>query len=32
MPNFISEDNIEQAILQRLQFVYGYDAVPVRNR
>ena len=25
MPNFISEDNIEQAILQRLQFVHGYD-------
>ncbi|MCX6867062.1 MAG: hypothetical protein NTV46_12755 [Verrucomicrobia bacterium] len=25
MPNFISEDNIEQAILQWLQFVHGYD-------
>jgi type I restriction enzyme, R subunit len=25
MPNFISEDQIEQAILQRLQFVRGYD-------
>jgi len=25
MPNFISEDQIEQAILQRLQFVHGYD-------
>lgn len=25
MPNFISEDQIEQAILQRLQFIHGYD-------
>ncbi len=25
MPNFISEDNIEQAMLQRLQHLYGYD-------
>lgn len=25
MPNFISEDNIEQAILQKLQFLHGYD-------
>lgn len=27
MPNFISEDNIEQAIVQRLQHVYGYDTL-----
>ncbi len=26
MPNVISEDEIEQALLQRLQFVHGYDA------
>jgi type I restriction enzyme, R subunit len=25
MPNFISEDEIEAALLQRLQFLYGYD-------
>jgi len=25
MPNFISEDDIEQALLQRLQHLYGYD-------
>ena len=28
MPNFISEDQIEQALLQKLQHVHGYD-VPV---
>ena len=27
MPNFISEDDIEHAILQRLQHVYGYDTL-----
>jgi type I restriction enzyme R subunit len=25
MPNFISEDDIEQALLQRLQHPHGYD-------
>lgn len=25
MPNFISEDDIEQAMVQRLQHLYGYD-------
>ncbi len=25
MPNFISEDDIEQATLQRLQHLYGFD-------
>ena len=25
MPNFISEDEIEQGMLQRLQHFYGYD-------
>ncbi len=24
MPNFLSEDDIEQAMVQRLQLVYGY--------
>jgi type I restriction enzyme R subunit len=27
MPNFISEDAIEQAMVQRLQHLYGYDAL-----
>jgi len=27
MPNFLSEDNIEQAMLQRLQHLYGYDVL-----
>ena len=27
MPNFISEDQIEQALLQRLQHVCGYNAL-----
>ena len=27
MPNFISEDQIEQALLQRLQHLCGYDAL-----
>lgn len=27
MPNFISEDDIEQAMVQRLQHVYGYDTL-----
>ncbi|MFQ5472759.1 MAG: type I restriction endonuclease subunit R, partial [Dehalococcoidia bacterium] len=27
MPNFISEDDIEQAMMQRLQHVYGYDTL-----
>jgi type I restriction enzyme R subunit len=27
MPNFISEDDIEQALLQRLQHLCGYDAL-----
>ena len=27
MPNFISEDAIEQAVVQRLQHLYGYDAL-----
>ena len=27
MPNFLSEDDIEQAILQRLQILYGYDSL-----
>jgi len=27
MPNFISEDAIEQAIVQRLQHLYGYDVL-----
>ncbi|MBL1141587.1 MAG: type I restriction endonuclease subunit R [Proteobacteria bacterium] len=27
MPNFISEDDIEQAILQRLQHSYGFDVL-----
>jgi len=27
MPNFISEDDIEQAMVQRLQHLYGYDSL-----
>lgn len=27
MPNFISEDDIEQAMLQRLEHVHGYDSL-----
>ena len=27
MPNFLSEDAIEQAIMQRLQHLYGYDVL-----
>jgi len=27
MPNFISEDDIEQAMVQRLQHLYGYDVL-----
>ena len=27
MPNFISEDQIEQALLQQLQHVHGYDVL-----
>lgn len=27
MPNFISEDDIEQALLQRLQHLYGFDVL-----
>jgi len=27
MPNFLSEDAIEQAMVQRLQHVYSYDAL-----
>ncbi len=27
MPNFLSEDDIEQAMVQRLQHLYGYDAL-----
>ncbi|GGX52729.1 type I restriction endonuclease subunit R [Saccharospirillum salsuginis] len=27
MPNFMSEDNIEQAMVQRLQHLYGYDVL-----
>lgn len=27
MPNFISEDDIEQAMMQRLQHLYGYDTL-----
>jgi len=27
MPNFISEDEIEAAMLQHLQLLYGYDAL-----
>lgn len=27
MPNFISEDAIEEAMVQRLQHVYGYDTL-----
>jgi len=27
MPNFISEDDIEQAMLQHLQHSYGYDVL-----
>jgi len=27
MPNFLSEDAIEQAVVQRLQHLYGYDAL-----
>ena len=27
MPNFISEDQIEQALVQKLQHVYGFDAL-----
>jgi type I restriction enzyme R subunit len=27
MPNFLSEDDIEQAIVQRLQHLYHYDAL-----
>jgi type I restriction enzyme R subunit len=27
MPNFISEDDIEQAIVQKLQHLYGYDSM-----
>jgi type I restriction enzyme R subunit len=27
MPNFLSEDDIEQAMVQRLQHLYGYDSL-----
>jgi type I restriction enzyme R subunit len=27
MPNFISEDDIEVAMVQRLQHLYGYDSL-----
>ena len=27
MPNFISEDQIEQALLQRLQHLHGFDSL-----
>jgi len=27
MPNFISEDDLEVAMVQRLQHVYGYDTL-----
>jgi len=27
MPNFISEDDIEQAMLQRFEHVHGYDSL-----
>ena len=27
MPNFISENQIEQALLQKLQHVHGFDAL-----
>jgi type I restriction enzyme R subunit len=27
MPNFISEDQIEQALVQKLQHVHGFDAL-----
>ena len=27
MPNFISEEQIEQALLQRLQYVCGFDVL-----
>ena len=27
MPNFISEDDIEVAMVQRLQHVYGYETL-----
>lgn len=27
MPNFISEDDIEKALLQRLQHVHGFDVL-----
>ena len=27
MPNFISEDDIEQGLLQKLQFLHGFDAL-----
>ena len=27
MPNFISEDQIEQGLVQRLQFLYGFDSL-----
>lgn len=27
MPNFISEDQIEQAMVQRLQHLCGYDSI-----
>ncbi len=27
MPNFISEDQIEQALVQKLQHLYGFDVL-----
>jgi type I restriction enzyme R subunit len=27
VPNFISEDQIEQALLQKLQHIHGYDVL-----
>jgi len=32
MPNFLSEDDIEQAMVQRLQHLYGYDALDCYTR
>ncbi|WP_224798115.1 type I restriction endonuclease subunit R [Idiomarina abyssalis] len=32
MPNFLSEDNIEQAMMQRLQHLYGYDVLNCYTR
>lgn len=32
MPNFLSEDNIEQAMVQRLQYLYGYDMLDCYTR